>query len=534
MAGTRALAAAIVVSLLPSRERAARARRRRSAAAPSLSACPPGRNRPASISSLKPAGSSPLLSARSWRERSKLVPTSRIGRPRLAGHAHEEAFHAHLPHSPRGALERRSPGYGARLRLHMADVLEAPADGLPAAIRRVARSTRRRSRSTSAPASRAGATSSESSCHATPSPARTRGRSGKTGSTTRRRETRSAAARSSSARSSAAASSRSSATRATGARTRPTSTASSSAFSLRRSRDRGSRPCTEGPSMRSWKCHTTRRSPHSAGSVASSASQPSRRAGTTLPSARAGGHDALKQRSVRQAIAYGIDRDALVRQLYPDLRGLHPVQNFIFLPGQRFYEPHWKAYSYQPAKARRLLEDAGCRRGTDGIYICFGRPCRFDSSRPLASQFGRGRPSSSRRSCGELASRCSPTSWHVERSSGRSSRTATTTSRSSSGAAASRPGRKCRHLALRGPAQFHRLLRSARDSGVRPVAVHRGCGRPGPRSEPRGSADGEARPGTSPLSGSFHHSLQGHLRGLVFNGTFEGLLWNSEDWWRER
>ena len=24
------------------------------------------------------------------------------------------------------------------------------------------------------------------------------------------------------------------------------------------------------------------------------------------------------------------------------------------------------------------------------------------------------------------------------------------------------------------------------------------------------------------------------LRGLVFNGTFEGLIWNSEDWWRER
>ena len=85
-----------------------------------------------------------------------------------------------------------------------------------------------------------------------------------------------------------------------------------------------------------------------------------------------GGDDALKHRSVRQAIAYAIDRDALGRQLYPGLRDLHPVQSFIFLPGQRFYEPHLKTYSYQPAKARRLLDDAGCRRGTDGIYICFG------------------------------------------------------------------------------------------------------------------------------------------------------------------
>ena len=87
---------------------------------------------------------------------------------------------------------------------------------------------------------------------------------------------------------------------------------------------------------------------------------------------RPGGHDALKQRSVRQAIAYGIDRDALVRQLFPDFQSGQPLQNFIFQPGQRFYEPHWKTYSYQPAKARRLLEEAGCRRGADGIYICSG------------------------------------------------------------------------------------------------------------------------------------------------------------------
>ena len=89
----------------------------------------------------------------------------------------------------------------------------------------------------------------------------------------------------------------------------------------------------------------------------------------------AGGHDALKQRTVRQAIAYGIDRDALPRQVYPDLSRrpwLQPLQNFIFLPRQRFYEPHWKTYGYQPAKARRLLEEAGCRRGQDGIYICSG------------------------------------------------------------------------------------------------------------------------------------------------------------------
>ena len=85
-----------------------------------------------------------------------------------------------------------------------------------------------------------------------------------------------------------------------------------------------------------------------------------------------GGHDALEQRSVRQAIAYGIDRNALVRQVYPDLPWLQPLQSFIFVPRQRFYEPHWKVYGYQPAKARRLLEAAGCRPGADGIRICSG------------------------------------------------------------------------------------------------------------------------------------------------------------------
>ncbi len=86
----------------------------------------------------------------------------------------------------------------------------------------------------------------------------------------------------------------------------------------------------------------------------------------------AGGHDALEQRAVRQAIAFGIDRNALVRQLYPDLPRLQPLQSFIFVPGQRFYEPHWNVYGYQPVRARRLLADAGCRPGTDGIRICSG------------------------------------------------------------------------------------------------------------------------------------------------------------------
>ena len=38
----------------------------------------------------------------------------------------------------------------------------------------------------------------------------------------------------------------------------------------------------------------------------------------------------------------------------------------------RYYRPNWSGYRYRPDAARRLLEQAGCRRGADGIYSCAG------------------------------------------------------------------------------------------------------------------------------------------------------------------
>ena len=37
-----------------------------------------------------------------------------------------------------------------------------------------------------------------------------------------------------------------------------------------------------------------------------------------------------------------------------------------------FYRPNWSSYRYRPREARRLLEQAGCRLGADGIYVCAG------------------------------------------------------------------------------------------------------------------------------------------------------------------
>jgi peptide/nickel transport system substrate-binding protein len=86
------------------------------------------------------------------------------------------------------------------------------------------------------------------------------------------------------------------------------------------------------------------------------------------------GHPALKSRLVRRALAYGVDREAIVRAIYglvAPRKG--PLDSAVFPRQSRFYEPHWNVYRYRPAAARRLLEQAGCRRGPDGIYACAGK-----------------------------------------------------------------------------------------------------------------------------------------------------------------
>ena len=89
---------------------------------------------------------------------------------------------------------------------------------------------------------------------------------------------------------------------------------------------------------------------------------------------RPGGHPALKDKRVRQALAYGIDRVAIVRRLFGVLDPRYrPSDSAIFLERHASYRPNWSSYRYRPAESRRLLERAGCRRGADGIYVCAGR-----------------------------------------------------------------------------------------------------------------------------------------------------------------
>jgi peptide/nickel transport system substrate-binding protein len=91
-----------------------------------------------------------------------------------------------------------------------------------------------------------------------------------------------------------------------------------------------------------------------------------------------GGHPALKSKLVRQALAYGIDRVQIARLVNPELGSrARPLDSTAFFPGEPAYRPNWSVYRYDPARARRLLEQAGCRRGADRIYQCAGERMRL-------------------------------------------------------------------------------------------------------------------------------------------------------------
>lgn len=86
-----------------------------------------------------------------------------------------------------------------------------------------------------------------------------------------------------------------------------------------------------------------------------------------------GGHPALEKKLIRRALAYAIDRASLVREVPGEINPkLQPLQSLLFIAQSPYYRPHWSSYRYRPALARRLLEQAGCRTGTDGICSCAG------------------------------------------------------------------------------------------------------------------------------------------------------------------
>jgi len=72
----------------------------------------------------------------------------------------------------------------------------------------------------------------------------------------------------------------------------------------------------------------------------------------------------LKDKRVRQAIAYGIDRDAIAQALF---KGKQPVAHSWLAPRHPAYNPNVKKYPHDAARAKTLLAEAGFTPGPDGI-----------------------------------------------------------------------------------------------------------------------------------------------------------------------
>lgn len=77
---------------------------------------------------------------------------------------------------------------------------------------------------------------------------------------------------------------------------------------------------------------------------------------------------------VRQALAHAIDRETITRTI---LDGEVTIVNGPIQPLSWAYEPNVAVYAYDTAKAGRLLDAAGWRRGADGVRVKGGRPLTF-------------------------------------------------------------------------------------------------------------------------------------------------------------
>jgi peptide/nickel transport system substrate-binding protein len=100
----------------------------------------------------------------------------------------------------------------------------------------------------------------------------------------------------------------------------------------------------------------------------------------------------LSHLEVRQAIAYAIDRPALVAATVGKFSDKASVLgNRLVLSNQKGYEDHSAGYAKQDiAKAKSLLEGIGAKMGSNGIYTLNGKPLAFSvettQNNPLRDQ----------------------------------------------------------------------------------------------------------------------------------------------------
>jgi peptide/nickel transport system substrate-binding protein len=82
----------------------------------------------------------------------------------------------------------------------------------------------------------------------------------------------------------------------------------------------------------------------------------------------------LAQRWFRQAIAYSLDRQAMVRQLFRTLNpGLAVLGNNTYTNQQKGqYKDVYSQYKRNLSRVNQLMQSHNCRKGGDGIWVCGG------------------------------------------------------------------------------------------------------------------------------------------------------------------
>jgi len=84
---------------------------------------------------------------------------------------------------------------------------------------------------------------------------------------------------------------------------------------------------------------------------------------------------------VRAAIAYAVDRNATVKQLFATLNPKLPVLNsLVYVSNAKEYQAHFGRYTYNPTKVAQLMQAHGCTKGGDGIFSCNGQRMSYKFS----------------------------------------------------------------------------------------------------------------------------------------------------------
>jgi peptide/nickel transport system substrate-binding protein len=93
--------------------------------------------------------------------------------------------------------------------------------------------------------------------------------------------------------------------------------------------------------------------------------------------------DLFSDKRVRQAMVYGLDRKSMLQTV---LDGKGVLATGPISPATKWYNNNIKPYEYSPEKAQQLLEEAGWRRGADGILAKGARKFGFTITVDQGSQ----------------------------------------------------------------------------------------------------------------------------------------------------